>query len=906
MNPAAAIRALLLAVAALAGVPARADAAGPTIPRAHILESGQLLWVPPLKADGTNAWNAISAVGDGATLKVNGRAIPLVLPAWNNFLEGFFYPLCGPGGSDPPARPGDTVTATFPAGCVTVAGMPTDAAVDVPVTFLADAEFCHPIKPPKERTLRAGYNVGGVRQEWFEVYLADRSLACDAWEGCTLDDHFEMVANDAGTARRTVLYQPSGDRGMSDRGVYLCPDGASRFEFVASGVPFDDSARKLVGLVNSQGGRSTIGPPKWTDLGGGRWRLEQDVRRPADPAALWTQGLRFVVPVPGLVVQDWRWFDPLTPVGWDRTAHPHDAEHYKGKVTQLRPMDRLGTNFSPAARPGDYCTPADRATPVSGGTERGFRIAEAKVLKVRAPDLDPATDADRFYRYFDTNGYFAWVVMELDRPADAFAAGVAIQSATDLAYPSTVPGVNLHATTNTYAFPVGGNNLLVQCAVDAYYPSPAGTPLRATLQGPQTPAGVSVYVRKNHLLPPETHFACCRDLDAEPWVNFSAIGTDAYIDWLMDLAIAGTPDGRRIHGEFTNEHWNAAFNQFNVCAIMAHYVNWQHSQDPGKYPFTCAGGTHWYVHRSLEARARCRARLVAAGRDPDLLVWHFGGVTQSHGHTDAIIEQARLEGATLDRRDRLSLEAYQDGNPPGGSWSGPDLAATWSRCSPDGFIDVLMACAFRGSRALWMSPHRAKLDAAGFKDCKFSAYEGGPAYTAPDNDPKKVVAMMASHRMYRFLPSFLSLLQDCGYVEYNEYLDRYTSALGGQAAWTAFTAAFQAAGTGDPRENPDPFDYPNVASQRFGGLAGWNAGRDFDAAVPPVDPDARPATPTPGSVLGSLKRALSAQIDAMVAAAAAGDRKSLDATAAAARAVLDLANQLTGYFAGPKPAPAAP
>lgn len=877
-----ALRAAILAIAAFAGPAPGATAANPTIASASVTPSGELLYVVPHRADGTSALHAVSGVADGATITVDGVTTALDKPLWSDGWEGVLYPLAARVAS------GKAVTATFPAGAITVAGAATDAATAVPVTSLTDATFMYPVTPPAGRTLKSGYNILGMREDQISVSLADRSIGSDIWTGdVTLDARYEMTAN-AGAARRTLMYQPVADGGLTGRGAYLMDDGPIKVEFTASGAPFDAAARANVTLRNAFGGASTIGPATWTDLGNNRWRMTQAVTRPAD--GLWCQGLEFYANTPGVVYAGWKWFDARTPAGYVGTAHPDDVTRLKGWVGAIRSMDIFGTNFSEAALPGDLGSSAYKAGPSTGGVGT-MVLRRANVTRIAPVDFA----SPEFARYFDLNAYCGWAILTVD-DTTKIPPGVIVHWSGPVSSFAGNLGFDVGMGSIQLAFPLDATRVLVQFVCNTY--DTTGN-ARCTVAAATDLTGTAVFSAANWLLPPATFFAYCSDLGASPWVNVPHAATDALIDELADLAIAGTPDGREVIVEYSNEIWNYSFWQGNYPPAMARSMNSLHAQDPVTYPYTYPSGLAWYAHQCAHVRDRFRAKFAAAGRDPNLVVGVLGSQTMNAGITEAMVMQLQAEGKTF---DALAIETYQDLKPPGSDIAGPDVSGALGRLDRDGMIDVLIASSHHGSRPGIVAIHAAVKRDHGFAAARIVAYEGGPAYLSPTQPNVRLVEMMHSPRMYRYELAQLSFLQSLGYALDVRYTLAYYAQPGSNSAWTDLYTATQMPGTGSPAENPDWSYYPHTVSQPLGGRKAWGTGVDPDAATRPATQPA--ADPARVALIKALKTATAAQIDAVVAAAASRSKSVVDATAAAARAMLDLANLLADYLAAPAPTPA--
>jgi hypothetical protein len=759
----------------------------------------------------------------------------------------------------PLAVPGDTVTATLPAGLATVAGIPTDA-ITMPVIFHTDRTWCHPIHAPADRVMKAGVNVGGIRQGQFPVYTADRGIGNDAWTGnITLDQHYEMMSN-TNVARRTMGYYPCGD-GLSQRGMYLMDNGVVRTQFRPTGVNFDAAAQAATGLTQFDSGLApmptgtTFGPKTFTDRGGGLWWMEQAVNRPiwAPHSArssvfspYWCQGFQFVTTQPGLVIKEWEWFDPRVPNTWDKVAHPDEVTRFGGTPLVIRSMDWLSTNFSKARNIGDFTTTADRVVVNGSVTSRSgnpeYITWQGNLLSVRPADLDPNTDSDDVYKHQQLSQFACDYVATFDAPVTGYPDGInpELRDIGTGIFPATLGGLHcgIGGTGGAYQIPGKPNELLV---LSGFTDGILATGERATIDTTYTFTGAIAFTRKNNLLPYESFIRYCVDVGGEPWVNIPHAASDELIDWMADTAIALTDPDQVFHLEYSNEIWNPSWGQFQYFYSMREYANYLHTVDPTNNPFYYDVPNYWLAHKCGDIFKRWRARWVAAGRDPNKVTRHMCVLTQNYDVTIQFMTQCAVEGPTYIDFDYLGLDGYQDKDPPGFALDfQTSESATGARLSPDGMLDVLTCSTFHGIRHLWSEGHLIRMAQVGgtfYSNKLLSIYEGGWSYIAIDrNGPRgrfNTWEMMANPRMFYITASKQSFYQDISYRVMNKYVMSYFSIPGNNVAWSDFYANIQLPGHGLPTENVNPYDWPNTVCQTFGGRVAWAAGFDFSEGVVP-------------------------------------------------------------------------
>lgn len=632
----------------------------------------------------------------------------------------------------PTVQAGDVVTVSLPAGSITVGGLPLNEAINFPVTLTTDAEFFGPILPPDQRTIKCSYNIHGPLGPYHVLTTANRGWS-SGWEGSvTLDDNHEMTAN-TGTASRLLTFWPLADGNLTTRGNYTLVDGVNRFEFNVSGGTFDSAAQANVSVEDDLH-RCTVGPATFTSLGGGRWRMEQSVVRPAwQPISertqpvlnLWSYLLQWRAHTPGLVYTNWKWFDPSVPTSYTKTAHPAFVAQVTNSdgtnwVHAGRMMDILGTNGSMAWRQGDFLTPADEA-----GGNTGTRIMfRANIISIRPLDFDGTGDPDKWHRFWasisPTTSQTGWFAAEVD-DATGFGDGTGGWFDGPVRNYATTLGTSfdLH---DIAMVKIGPTTLAIQAQTVAPYDTSGGT-AKATLDATHAVTGsVLTTYKVANTLSYETVLDAWKDAGIAPWINIPVVSEDPMILWMAQEAFARTPDGTKVYVEYGNENWNPFFFQYGYMTRKANEANFLHAQDSVAHPYeySTVGGYGWQAHRAFECRNVFRQVWTDGGRDPNLIQGLCGIQTQSFEATQGAAYVCQHEGATF---EGFVMEDYQDDTPTGSVVSGPDLAGTFQRVDENGLIDSTWVNASSGRRQQWIAGHDSFLSLGGVTNPTYMAYE---------------------------------------------------------------------------------------------------------------------------------------------------------------------------------------
>jgi hypothetical protein len=763
----------------------------------------------------------------------------------------------------PRAGPGDALALDMAAGVVTTASGPQPAVVARPITVATDVDLM-PVDPTRPRTLKAGYNKEGDNAGGPALLAADRGPTTWGWrpvtgnDSVTLDDRGELTAM-TGQAFRRIN---AADYNYVDgRMILRVPDGQKfRLEFdyagdFNAGVKAGQTFRMMQGAAYTKD--TSVNGDGYEHLGGTRWRLWVTFHHsPWTPSSVgypflpWgMHDIDFQVRHP---ITHFSMFDDRTPVDWPHYTHPTTYGRYRGKgVDTFRLMDAMGTNHSPIVDWTDYY-PED----ATGRDVLPYRY-EQPVLSVEPVDRSDA-DADRVLPWFANANYNCVVKVTVGSTA-GLVDGHTLQFSNDgqtipadAAVRAGNPGA-LCYLTQPIVVVLNPTQLLVSVFMNGSSPGPSASTCAA---GVHTLApGTTLYASRPAQQHPRAAARVCAELGISPWYNIPHLASDRYVrDW-ADMALSVHPAGTKIRVEYSNEIWNFPMH-VEYVSIMTRHANHLHDLDPVANPLTFNNGFAWGAWNSDRLRQVALAKFKAAGREADLY-WILGTQT---GNPGATTQPMVAWGATQTppvklHFDALALESYVNF----GTClynelvtSDADVNAFYDRLSITGGQISLASCTvLDGGRAWVNGVHRDLLDRHGFEDTEIVSYEGGwdwLAYrgTVDVNEPASQ-EISRSPRMYRLTTAEWEMCDRAGLALRCRYAADYVAGVQGKEVWCDFPWIYCTAGTGDPAENPHPWDYDGTAfgvgrpvvSQMGGALLDWAAG-----TMPPPAPATGPVLRT--------------------------------------------------------------
>jgi hypothetical protein len=751
-----------------------------------------------------------------------------------------------------PATAGDTVTLDFTGGAVVTSSGAVGGEAAFPVTILSREEFM-PFDPDLPRTLKIGYNK--THDETIALFTANRALLCLGWTGdCTTDANGEL-ATITGTATRKLTQ--AGANGFDSWGTWTLADHTTfRVEFTCTSL---DQA--TTGLADSTGAGVTFGSKTFTDLGGNRWRLEQqahwpawtpiDGRAGAFPAA-WTYEVSFNTQS---LVTHLAWFDDDTPEDWDLFTHPRVVERLAGHGFEaIRFLDPLSINNSDMVEFADF-----KPTTLAGYVESGSHGA-CSITAIRPVDLTGA-DADKALTYFPVDGGVSptMCLMVATVPDHTFKAGQRPSFSGPLNVFGTTLGSEIAQIGDGIVIPLDADHLLLV----GYFPSGRGAEgaLPVTLDTTYTLADSALFFSASTPagIPPAWCAQLCADCGVGLWLQVPGAASDACVTAMIAATLPLLGAGKKLYFEYENEPWNTGFQQWRYSTARMYEARTSHAADAIASPFNPGDWMAWYTMQAAHLYGVAVAEATALGRAADM-VFVLGSQATDPGKSAAICATAEALGIAF---DQLSITTYQGMDPCGGTFVAPPggLAAYTDRLDHRGYIDLLAISCLHGGREREYALARAQLDAHGFEDVGINCYEGGWSEMAlagtVEDEIRLIRQVQTDPEMFHLTRSWLQSLDAIGYSMLVRYTFDYRHGVSGIPCWNDFATASGGVGTGDVAENANPADFPALLSQTGGAMRSWAFGADEeDPAVSDFSKPAAPALQAGNALASGLVRCL--------------------------------------------------
>ncbi len=363
--------------------------------------------------------------------------------------------------------------------------------------------------------------------------------------------------------------------------------------------------------------------------------------------------------------------------------------------------------------------------------------------------------------------------------------------------------------------------------------------------GPGGGAGGTVTVLRGVAMPLEDIVAFCNTAKSvsghggDLWWNVSPAATDDCDAAVAAYIAANLGVGQKCYLEYANECWNFSFKTFFLCQHLGYLdgkvTNPSLDDDSGAYPEGYAG------HAAAQARdlqggirggGTTRDRSGAGRRG----LWRFGRRYFVGGH-GASCRKVRAARAAV---DAYATSTYVDNVWPGAyiadlryntmtveqqldHWELMIISKYTYEYSIAQHRSMLRSIATGAASNLATLPivnYEAALQIPnrGILDCEDGFLIGEEIIRHPrmyrlrlaDMEPKLAAGAVLSVQFY---------MDEGIFNQYGGTPDPYGQ--GYLVAWATWFGWNQAAGTGNPSENPDPFDLPNVVSQQGGALNRW-------------------------------------------------------------------------------------
>jgi hypothetical protein len=627
------------------------------------------------------------------------------------------------------------------------------------------------------------------------------------WDGTHPPSSLQLVSSNAATAVENLTY--ANPTGTTDniRVFNIQSNQAARYSpyiylDILSVAAADGDGHYLVSLKNLR-----IFPPD-----------------PADPSGMtpW-----------GITQTDGHWVaaTPAPPL-----FHPQVWNHV-GDAQCFRFMNLLGINNCPLADFADYAPTTNLSRTGPDASNYSTEIGSSLVSIVPLPD--------------DMTPYFApakWIMalVTTASPNGVYdgAGGVTINATG----PSTIltstggggPGsIDFSSFNPLSCYPISPTQFVAQCDINDF------STFTNSL-GPGGGFGGAVTCHRGVAMPLEDIVAFCNTAKSvsghggDLWWNISPAATDACDTEVATYLATNLGVGQKCYLEYSNECWNFSFKTFFFCQTAGYRydratTNPSLQDDSGQYPVG-------YALTMLRKHAIYKAAFVAAGRGNDL-VRVFGAFGGSSATGQYVLNQVIAFCAPSPPPvDAYATATYVDNVWPGASI--PDIR--YNTMTVEQQLDhweLMILCNYYYSVTIGdqLSMLQALATSSGFASLatlQLVNYEASldfPTAGRSREDGILVGEQIMRHpRIYRLKLADMEAKQAAGTVLSMQFymdegiFDQYDGPPDpyGQSevvAWAAWFGWNQVAGTGNPSENPDPFDLPNVVSQQGGALNRWSS-----------------------------------------------------------------------------------
>ena len=516
--------------------------------------------------------------------------------------------------------------------------------------------------------------------------------------------------------------------------------------------------------------------------------------------------------------------------------HPQLWNHV-GDAQCFRFMNLLGTNNCPLADFADY-PPTTNLSRVGPPQASGYSKAIVSNLVSIVPlpaGMDP---------YFAPAQNTMALVTTATPHGVYDGAGYILINATGPS--TTLTGsqgqvVDFSSFAPYNAHPISPTQFIIQCRLSF----PNHSTISGTI-GPGGGVGGTVTSFRGVAMPLEDMVAFCNTAKSvsgyggDLWWNVSPAATDACDASVAAYIAAHLGPGQKCYLEYANECGNYSFKTFFLCQHLGYLdgkvANPSLDDDSGAYPTG-------YAATMLRKHAIYRDTFAAAGRpatDLVRVVAGFGG--SAGGASQSVMQQVIAKSAPL----APPVDAYATSTYVDNVWPGAYIAdLRYNTMTVEQQLDHWeLMIINKYSYDVTVTQHRSMLEslatgaASNLATLPIVNYEAAlqiPTAGASVEDGFLVGEEIIRHpRMYRLRLSDMEAKQAAGIVlsvqfymdegifnQYGGTPDPYGQ--GYLVAWATWFGWNQAAGTGNPSENPNPFAMPNVVSQQGGALNRWSS-----------------------------------------------------------------------------------
>lgn len=761
-----------------------------------ILPSGQQIafWV----INGSNANSNLGPSGPAAdpTISINGGApIQLANGIWNGNYPFLVYAL------GTTVLSTDTITYTASSSWLTTSDGSLGSASGAAVANNTGSSIL-PAFSNVSKTMRAGYNVFGAKFNNPVPTYNNRAKECGPWTGTSLTfDTNQYPVTWSGSSPTALVtadnFSPNGYPACPSSGVWTVKWDDPLHGTVNGDVKLTAGTNCTVSAVISQSvGNAT-----------GNYRTYTVSRNGSPPFEL---GLNVQVNTQGsggvAAQANIRIYDPLGDTTGATKFYPGLTSFLAG-AKQLRFMDAIHTNNSNLTNYSDWSTGNEFTYGTSSGSNAplvGDGVPSSwRTITLTSVSQDPNADG-----YFSSRVNYA-IPEFTTSAAHGLTDGQVVTLTMGTLVPCSDTGSNT-ANKNWNAFSGAvrvrdSTHFSVQLTV-------SNTSNVWTVTGTTTlGAGNTAFFAVTAPMPIQDMIDLCNTVGADCWFNVPHTLTDAAMSTIAGLFASGLHTGLKFYVEYSNEHWNVAFDQYP-------YFSGQGLDPAGAFQTGVTGNTilgynaakvgdQYYAWRASQHHATARTAFNNQSRASDV-IRVFGSQYSNTGVTSNIAAFATANSISY---EGVAVAPYVivGGNPSGG---GSFLTGTGSNAwhstqavfavfSPAMCHDVL-------NLQNLTTPYKAQVAShAGFLTggATVMSYEGGPQTYMQDGTTAANIAALsrAASRHPRVQENVLNILQqfqDGGMTTFNlytAYLNMGTVSNTADAVWGAQLRYNQKAGVGD-------------------------------------------------------------------------------------------------------------
>lgn len=314
-----------------------------------------------------------------------------------------------------------------------------------------------------------------------------------------------------------------------------------------------------------------------------------------------------------------------------------------------------------------------------------------------------------------------------------------------------------------------------------------------TVSGSQTPVGASLNYTVYKTAGYDEFMDLCDYIGAEPWIHIPHMATDELVQRIASGTRNKLPIGRKIHVEYTNEHWN-----FGLAFQQSYYCYGKGAENGGNL-----SQSQYYAKRAGQVHTLFRNVFAEQGRENDM-IRTYAGQAANLNITTSVVNYAYNNGNVI---DEFAIGPYWGITP-----DGSNLSSAYDKFNYNMLLDVAemsvqydaihLDAGEEGSYTTYVSGHKPILTNR-FPNAKLVCYEGGIeiainrysslGQTAVDTRGRN---FSVEPRIGGILNHFFQKNQDAG-VEDFVYFQHAGSYVSNRYLWSVYTSPYMQPAKGD-------------------------------------------------------------------------------------------------------------